>query len=78
MSPKLTFLEDIEMRRRISCLIDSTNDPFASDIMYHKTCWSRFVVNCKLDDDDMQKINLGDARKLFLVIWMKLYLKKKK
>ena len=32
------FLKDIEMRRRITTLVDSTPDPFAADIRYHKSC----------------------------------------
>ena len=32
------FLKDTDMRRRITYLIDSSQDPFAADILYHKLC----------------------------------------
>ena len=62
------FLKDIEMRRRITTLVDSTPDPFAADIRYHKSCWTEHVhrnMNDQLEDCHLQNINIDDARKLF-------------
>ena len=61
------FLEDVEMRRRITCLIDSTTDPFAADILYHASCWTKYVLNTANAglDTDLHDVNLDDGRKLF-------------
>ncbi len=37
------YLEDDTMRDRILAVIDSTNDPFAAEIRYHRGCWKRYV-----------------------------------
>ena len=34
-------LEDSDMRDRINRLIDSTSDPFAAEIRYHRNCWKK-------------------------------------
>ena len=52
------------MRRRISCLVDSTPDPFAADILYHHSCWTNYILN-QYGDTHIQNVNLDDARKLF-------------
>ena len=62
------FLKDTDMQRRISQLVDSTPDPFAADILYHKSCWIEHVLhnlNNQLKDSHLQNINIDHARKLF-------------
>ena len=48
--------------------MDSTPDPFAADILYHKSCWIEHVLhnlNNQLKDSHLQNINIDHARKLF-------------
>ena len=60
------FLENVEMRRRISCLIDSTPDPFAADILYHNLCWLKYALMRNNEENyHTQNINIDDARNLF-------------
>ena len=62
------FLKDVEMRRRITILVDSTSDPFAEDIRYHHSCWTEYVLrnlDKPLTECHLQSINIDDARKLF-------------
>ena len=64
----IPFLKDIEMRRRITTLVDSTLDPFATGIRYHRSCWNEHIFNNKNDqlgNIHLQDINIDDARKLF-------------
>ena len=56
------------MRRRITYLVDSTPDPFATDILCHKSCWTEHVLrklNNLLEGSPLQNIKIDDARELF-------------
>ena len=47
---------------------DSTPDRFATDISYHRSCWTEHVLrnlNKRLEDSHSQNINIDDARKMF-------------
>ena len=64
------FLKNTNMRRRITYLFDSLQDPFAADILYYKprrtgsnTLFCN--LNKQLEDFHLQNINIDDARKLF-------------
>ena len=49
-------------------MVDSTPDPFAADIRYHKSCWTEHVLrnmNDQLEDFHLRNINIDDARKSF-------------
>lgn len=37
------YLEDGARRDRILAVIDAVNDPFASDIRYHRSCWKKHI-----------------------------------
>ncbi|KAI4827014.1 hypothetical protein KUCAC02_030442, partial [Chaenocephalus aceratus] len=37
------LIEDVDLRDRLTRLIESTSDPFANDIMYHHACWRKHV-----------------------------------
>ena len=50
------FLEKGEMRDRILKIIDSTTDPFATEIHYHETCWKRYTH--RKYDYDLDEFNL--------------------
>ena len=61
-------LEDQEMRKRINVLIESTSDPFASDIRYHEGCWMDFITHAPLTEAKhmkLQNVTLTEARNLF-------------
>ena len=56
------------MGMRITHLVGSTPNPFATDILCHKKCWRKhilFNLNNQLEDFHLQNININDARKLF-------------
>ena len=38
------FLKGTDMERRITYLVDPTPDPFAADILYHKSRWTEYVL----------------------------------
>ena len=61
------FLEDLEMKRRINCLIYYTVDAPADDISYHMSCWTKYVLPAiELGlQSHLQNINLDDGRQLF-------------
>ena len=66
------FLEDNELRDRLTRLIESTSalsDPFANDIMYHHACWLKYTHVCpKFKAEDtmhLQGVRLSEARNLF-------------
>ena len=65
------LIEDEQLRGRITKLVESTSalsDPFASDIMYHHTCWQKHINHTKLKPDDamhIQNVCLSDAKNLF-------------
>ena len=51
----------------ITYLVDSTTDRSTADILYHKPCWTEYVLrnfNNQLEDPHLQKINIDNARKL--------------
>ena len=61
-------INDIDLRNRITQLIETTTDPFAADIMYHKKCWDKYISNSSLKDSDplhLQNVSKSDARNLF-------------
>lgn len=54
-------LTDDNMRSRILTLIKATNDPFATEIRYHRACWRNYVT--KLDDNiDEDCLHLENVR----------------
>ena len=65
------FLEDSELRDRLTRLIESTSalsDPFANDVMYHQACWLKYTrVYAKFKAEDilhLQGARRSDARNL--------------
>ena len=61
------FLDDVDKRRRITCLINATTDACAADISYHEKCWTRYVLPTVMFglDAHLHDINLDDGRRLF-------------
>ena len=62
------FLKDTNMQRRITYLVDSTPDPFTTDILCHKSCWTEHILrklNNRLEDSPLQNTNIDDAKELF-------------
>ena len=63
--------EDKQLSTRLSRLVESTSalaDPFANDIMYHRSCWQKYISNREFRSDDamhLQNVSLSDARSLF-------------
>ena len=61
----------MELRDRLSRVVESTSalsDPFAADIMYHRSCWLKHISNLTLKADDamhLQDVSLFEARSLF-------------
>ena len=44
----IVLIQDESLRVRIERLAESTSqlsDPFANDIMYHRSCWMKYVTN---------------------------------
>ena len=64
-------LEDDQMRERILTVIDSTPDPFASEIRYHRSCWMKYVKpHYKHSDSSgdrmhLQNVQLTEVRQMF-------------
>ena len=64
-------LEDLTMRDRINCLIDSAADqPYALEIRYHHKCWLKYVRKFqKMSEDDklpqMQNITYREVQIVF-------------
>lgn len=61
-------IDDDALRVRLNQLIETTTDPFAADILYHKTCWDKYISNKPLTDGDklhLQNVSLSEARSLF-------------
>ena len=60
--------KDTHMRRRITYLVHSIRDPFAADVLYHKSCWTEHVLhnlnNQLKKDSHLQNTKIDDARKL--------------
>ena len=64
-APGGRILKDTNIRRRITYLVESIPDPFAANILYHKSCWTGHVLlnlNNRLEDSHLQNINIDDAR----------------
>lgn len=65
------LVEDMELRDRLARVVESTlalSDPFAADIMYHRSCWLKHISNLTLKADDamhLQDVSLFEARSLF-------------
>ena len=63
--------EDRQLSARLSRLVDSTSaltDPFANNIMYHRHCWQRYIINREFSSDDamhLQNVSFSEARNLF-------------
>lgn len=64
-------LEDTQMRDRILSVIDSTPDPFASEIRYHRSCWVKYVKpfykssGSSSDQMHLQNVRLTEVREMF-------------
>ena len=65
------LIEDRELRDRLTLLEDSTStisDPFANDIMWHHSCWRKYISQTQFAPDDaihLQEICLTEARICF-------------
>ncbi|KAF3859862.1 hypothetical protein F7725_000117 [Dissostichus mawsoni] len=62
------LIEDVDLRDRLTRLIESTSDPFANDIMYHHACWRKYVNHTHFKPDDamhLQNVSLSEARNFF-------------
>ena len=58
------------MRDRIVTLIDTTPDPFATEIRYHRSCWKKHAKPCynsSLDDNQihLQEVRLTEVQQTF-------------
>ena len=64
------FLKDESMRDRLLGLISSINDPFATEIRYHKACWDKYVYPVYNKDSEisvhLQKVRTAEVNELFL------------
>ena len=65
------YLKDKAMQVRVEVLINSTRDPIAAKIAYHKTCFIKYVLRgleeCEeCEDGDNDNIDVAKVRKLFL------------
>ena len=71
------LIEDRELTDRLSLLVESTSaipDPFANDIMYHHSCWRKYISQTQFEPDGaihLQDVCLSEARNLFLDMWMR-------
>ena len=65
------LIEDRELRDRLSLLFESTSaisDPFANDIMYHHSCWCKYISQTQFEPDDvihLQDVCLSEALSFF-------------
>ena len=64
-------LQDLEIKDRINRLIDSTPDPFAAEIRYHRQCWQKYVVAYQRMSADkkiplLQNLTLREAQTMFI------------
>ena len=64
------YLQDAQMRDRIVTLIDTTPDPFATEIRYHRSCWKKHTkpfYNSSLDDNQihLQEVRLTEVQQMF-------------
>jgi hypothetical protein len=50
-------INDESLRRRLISVIDSTPDPFAAEIRYHRPCWLHYISR-KSDDLTDQDLHL--------------------
>ena len=62
------YLKDKAMQVRVEVLINSTRDPIAPKIAYHKTCFIKYVLRGleEFEDGDNDKFDIAKVRKLFL------------
>ena len=64
------YLKDKAMQIRVEMLINSTTDPLAAKIAYHKGCYRDYVIRgleeCEQDEGINGKIHITEVRKLFL------------
>ena len=72
------LIEGRELRVPLSRLVESTSaisDPFANDIMYHHSCWRKYISQTQFEPDDaihLQDVCLSEARNLFFLgMWMR-------
>ena len=57
------YLQDAQnMRDRIVTLIDTTPDPFATEIRYHRSCWKKHTKPCYNSSLDDNQIHLQEVR----------------
>ena len=64
----ITIDDDEALKDRLNKLIETTTDPFAADILYHKACWNKYISYKQLTDSDklhLQNVSLSEARSLF-------------
>lgn len=65
------YIEDGEMRDRILKVIDSTPDPFAAEVRYHRSCWNKYVKphykkdNSPEDQMHLQNVRLTEVKRVF-------------
>ena len=65
------LIEDRELRDPLSRRVKSTSaisDPFANDIMYHHSCWCKYISQTQFEPADaihLQGVCLSEARNLF-------------
>ena len=51
------------MRDRILAVIDAVNDPFASEIRYHRSCWKKYIRPLYDSEEcDDSKLHLQNVR----------------
>ena len=65
------ILQDIAMRDRINCLINSITDPFSTEIRYHHKCWLKYIGQYqKLSAEEkiplMHDVTFREAQTMFI------------
>ena len=57
------YLEDGAVRHKILAVIDAVNDLFASEIMYHRSCWKKYIRPlCDSEECDDSRLHLQNVR----------------
>ena len=65
------YLEDVILRDRILSVMDSTEDPFAAEIRYHRSRWKKYVNPLYHSDQDadsvlhLQGVRHAEVRQMF-------------
>ena len=64
------YLEDLSMRERLITFIESTTDPFAAEIRYHRSCWKNHVTDKLYSNNEennlhLHNVSLSEVKEMF-------------